>query len=219
MPKITSHTLVRNGMPYIGKVLRQVAPFMDEMVICVSKSSNDGTKEEIGSFMKDWGHKVILMEEDVKTKGELTEVENEMVRKSTGDWVLFLSDDDYWPQDQLQLCLNELDKDPKIYAYSVNPYQLIDEEHYDDSWRNKFFAKFLKNEDLNFKGAWPKDMPFYGNVSLYHGHTPQISKKLPYRFYHLSYMKEFSFRKEDWVPDRWRLKFGQAVKMPKPVIL
>ena len=211
---ITSNTLVRNGMPYIGKVLKQVAPFMDEMVICISEGSNDGTKEEIMKVMAPYQGKIVWMTENVKNKGDLTEVENEMVRKSTSDWVLFLSDDDYWPRDELVSCLALLGSDPPISAYSVTPYQLIDLEHYDSSWDNKSFSKFLRNDELNFKGPWPKDMPFTGNVSLYHGHSPQIVKKLPYRFYHLSYMKETSFRKEDWVPDRWRLKFGQAVKMP-----
>ena len=212
---ITSNTLVRNGMPFIGKVLKQVAPFMDHMVICISESSNDGTEVEIKEQLKGYENKIIWMTENVKTKGELTEVENEMVRRSPDEWVLFLSDDDYWPADQLKECLIEIEEgSPTVYAYSVAPYQLIDLEHYDASWDKKSFSKFLRNEDLNFKGPWPKDMPFTGNVSLYHGHSPQIVKKLPYRFYHLSYMKETSFRKEDWVPDRWRLKFGQAVKMP-----
>lgn len=216
---ITSNTLVRNGMPFIGKVLRQVAPFMDEMVICISKSSNDGTKEEIMKVMAPYQGKIVWMTEDVKNKGDLTEVENDMVRKSTSDWVLFLSDDDYWPQDQLRLCLSELKKDPTILAYSVAPYQLIDLGHYDPTWDKKSFSKFLRNEELNFKGPWPKDMPFSGNTSLYHGHSPQVVKKLSYRFYHLSYMKETSFRKEEWVPERWRFNFGKGVEMPHKVEL
>ena len=224
----TSNTLVRNGMPFIGKVLRQVAPFMDQMVICISESSNDGTEAEIKNQLKDYWSKVIWMTENVKAnnkgcdscyKGKLTEVENEMVRRSNSEWILFLSDDDYWPEDQLKNCLNELDKDPKILAYSVSPYQLIDLEHYDSSWDKKSFSKFLKNDELNFKGPWPREMPFSGNISLYHRHSPLVVKKLPYRFYHLSYLKESSFRKEGWVPDRLRLKPGQAIKMLEPVIL
>lgn len=216
--KITSHTLVYRGMPYVGKVLKQVAPYMDEMVICVSEKSDDGTVEEIKKVMEPYWDKVIWMTENTKTKGELTEVENEMTRRSTGDWVLFLSDDDYWPEDQLKLCLAELDKDPNVLSYVVNPYQLIDLETHDGSWRNKWFSKFLRNKDLNFRYPWPKDMPFSGDTILYWRQNPDVVKKLPYRFYHLSYMKEGSFRTEEWAT-KWAHKVGTPVKMPFKVEL
>ena len=158
------------------------------------------------------------MTENVKSKGDLTEVENQMVKKSTGDWVLFLSDDDYWPQDQLQLCLKELDKKSHILSYSVSPYQLIDLENYDSSWNNKYFAKFLRNQELNFRDPWPRDMPFSGDTSLYWKHAPEVTERLDYRFYHLSYLKESSFREEDWA-GHWRHKIGAPVKMPEKVEL
>ena len=66
-------------MPFIGKVLKRVAPYMDEMVICISESSNDGTEEEIKKELKDYWNKVIWMTENVKSPGELTEIENDMV--------------------------------------------------------------------------------------------------------------------------------------------
>jgi len=229
--RITSHTLVRNGMPYIGKVLRQVAPFMDEMVICLSEGSNDGTEAEIRKVLEPYwdkviwmtenvGDKVVWINEDVATKEELTDVENEMVRRSTGDWVLFLSDDDYWPEDQLKLCLAELDKDPNVLCYAVNPYQLIDLETHDDGWRNKWFSKFLRNKDLNFKFPWPQDMPYSGDISLYWRHSPDVVKKLPHRFYHLSYLKEGSFRKEEWAT-KWRHREERVIsrKMPHKIEL
>ena len=214
--KITSNTLVKNGMPFIGKVLKQVAPYMDEMVICISQGSNDGTKEEIMRVMAPYQGKIVWMTEDVKFKEELTEVENDMVKKSSGDWVLFLSDDDYWLPDQLELCLKELDKDASVLSYSVNPYQLIDLQHYDKSWSNKFFAKFLRNKDLNFKGLWPAEMPYSDCTSLYWKDSKDVAKVLPYRFYHLANLKEGSFRKETWA-SRWRYKIGTAVEMPHEV--
>src|SRR3990167_10619265 len=156
---ITSNTLVCNGMPFIGKVLKQVAPYMDEMVICLSEKSNDGTEQEIKTALKDYWHKVVWMTENVQSKGKLTDVENQMNEKSTSEWVLFLSDDDYWTPDQLELCLAELDKNKDILSYSVSPYQLLDFEHYDSTWGQKFFAKFLRLEGLFYRFPWPQDMP------------------------------------------------------------
>ena len=205
-------------MPFIGKVLRQVAPHVDELVICLSEGSNDGTEAEIRESLKDYWHKVVWMTENVKTKGELAGVQDEMVKRSSGDWILFLSDDDYWTEDQLKPCLAELDKDPNILCYAVNPYQLIDIETYDNGWRNRHFSKFLRNKDLHYVGPWPREMPYSGKISLYWKDRPDVVKKLPYRFYHLSYLKDGSFRKEDWAGS-FRHKVGQAMKLPSPVNL
>lgn len=211
---ITSNTLVKNGMPFIGKVLKQVAPYMDEMIITISKKSNDGTAKEIEEFLKDYMDKVTILWEDVKTKGELTRIENDMVKISTSDWILFLSDDDYWPEDQLKLCLEELDKDENILAYSVNPYQLIDFEHYDYSWRNKSFSKFLRRKGLKFIKLWPLEVPAdMDNKRLYWKTNKQV-KRLPYKFYHLSYLKDYTFRDEEWA-SKFRQTLGKPVKLPK----
>ena len=215
---ITSNTLVMNGMPFIGKVLKRVAPYMDEMVICISESSNDGTEEEIKKELKDYWNKVIWMTENVKSPGELTEIENDMVKKSKGDWILFLSDDDYWPQDQLEKCIDLLE-DPEILTYSVSPYQLIDWEHYDSSWGNKSFSKFLKNDNLSFVKPWPRELPVDKDKNPLYWRTHIKVKRLPfpeYHFYHLSYMKNWSFRNDDWSIN-FRHKIGQSIKLEKPL--
>ena len=210
---ITSNTLVKNGMPFIGKVLRQVAPYMDEMIIAISRKSDDGTIKEINEALKDHMDKVTIIWEDVSKPAELTEVENEMVKISKSEWILFLSDDDYWPVDQLSLCLDELDKDDNILAYSVNPYQLIDFEHYDYSWRNKSFSKFLRRKGLRFIKNWPRELAAdENNKALYWRKHPQV-KCLPYKFYHLSYIKNHSFRTEDWATS-FKQTLGNPMKLP-----
>jgi glycosyltransferase involved in cell wall biosynthesis len=212
---ITSHTLVRNGMPFIGKVLRAAQPFVDEMIITISEKSNDGTWEEIQRVRKDFPDKIRIDVEDVKDPGELTQIENRMLQKSRGDWIFFLSDDDYWTPDQLKLCIGELDKDPNILAYSVNPYQLIDWEHYDYSWRHKYFTKFFRRGS-KYINPWPKDLiADKTGRPLYHRTHEQV-KNLPYKFYHLSYMKGWSFRNEEWAKE-FRHKVGEARKLEQPL--
>ena len=214
----TSHTLVKNGMPFIGKVLEQVQPYMSQMLITISNKSTDGTWDEIQKIKMKYPKKVDIDIEDVRSPGELTEEENKMLRKSTGDWILFLSDDDYWPQDQLKLCIGELDKNPDILAYSVNPYQLIDWGHYDNSWRNKSFSKFFRREGSQYIRPWPRDLIADKNGKPLYWKTHSFVKVLPYKFYHLSYMKGHSFRTEEWA-NEFRQKIGEPMKLKKPLIV
>lgn len=195
---ITSNTIVRNGMPFIGKVLRQVAPFMDKMIITISVNSKDGTIDEIIQVAKEYPEKVMVLFENVSTPKELTRIRNEQVRITTTDWILFLDDDDYWTEEELKKCLNELDKDNTILSYFVNPYQMVDFQSFDTGWKNRYFAKFLRRDGLKFIHPFPKDVPAdKDGRQLFWKKHPQ-TKRLPYRFYHLQNLKSGSFRTESW---------------------
>jgi glycosyltransferase involved in cell wall biosynthesis len=218
MPKITSNTIVKNGMPFIGKILEQVEPFVDEMIITVSEKSTDGTVLEIETLRQKHPDKVFVDTENVVSPKYLTDVRNNQVKKSHGDWILILDDDDYWTPDQLQFCISELDKDPSVLCYAVNPYQLIDFENHDTSWSKKYFSKFLRRDGLRFKYPWPRELPIDSNgVNLYWKDNPAV-KKLPYRLYHLSYLKSGSFRKEEW-GKKYEDKVGLSSKLPQKVVI
>ena len=199
MFKIISNTIVRDGMPFIGKVLEQVVPLMDKMVITLSEKSSDGTKDEILKISTKYPNKIILLYENVETRSLLTGERNRQLQNSDSEWVMILDDDDYWEIDQLEKCLAELPKDQEILACAVNPIQLLDKETF-NSWRDgkRWFSKFLrKTPDLHFINPWPRDMPINGEI-LHWKYSKKI-KYLSYRFYHLSDLKTGSFRKiEDW---------------------
>lgn len=217
---IASHTIVKNGMPFIGKVLRQVAPYMDKMFIAVSRYSSDDTKNEIMKFIGEGITQVEFMEEGETEPANLTRVRQFQVDRTKQDWILFLDDDDYWPQDQLELCLKELENDDGFLAYSVSPYQLIDCEHYDSSWHRKSFSKFLKNADgLHYEGGWPRDLPCDKYGEPLHWRMHQKVKTLPYKFYHLALLKNHSFRQEDWAKNKFTYKVGKSVKLSKPFVI
>lgn len=215
--KIISNTIVKNGMPYIGKVLEQVEPFMDMMIITLSEKSNDGTKDVIIDFIKKHPNKIILFSEDVKSQDYLTEERNKQLKYSDSEWILLLDDDDYWPTDQLEGCIKELPNDPDILACQVNPVQLLDKETCNAKWENKkWFPKFLrKDPSLHFVYPWPRDMPVNGTI-IHWKYCDKI-KNLPYRFYHLANVKDYSFRKkEEWA--KWYNRENiRPLKLDKPV--
>ena len=212
MAKVSANTIVRNGMPFIGKVLRQVAPIVDELIITISEYSDDGTVKEVSKVYEDFPGRVFVDFENVPP-GELTKVQQAQADRSKGDWILFLSDDDYWPTEELRKCISELDKNPDVLAYSVSPYQLLDNEHYDNSWRNKSFSKFLRREGMRYVGTWPRELPCDKYSKPLYWKTHAQVARLPHRFYHLSYLKEYSFRNEDWAK-AFRFRQGEPKKLP-----
>ena len=217
MATVSSNTVVRNGMPFIGKVLRQVAPIVDELIVTISDKSDDGTIKEVSRVFEEFPGKVFVDFES-GGPGELTQVQQAQADRSKGEWILFLSDDDFWPQEELKKCIAELDKVRDILAYSVNPYQLIDFATHDDSWRNKSFSKFLRKEGMRYIGTWPRELPCdnHGKPLYWKSHA-QV-QRLPYRFYHLSYLKEYSFRNEEWAK-AFRMRQGKPVKLVNPISL
>jgi hypothetical protein len=197
-------------MPYIIKVLEQVAPYTDRMIVTLSMKSDDGTREALYDFMRR-NAKVILSQEKVEKLADLTDIRNEQIRLSDTEWVMHLDDDDYWPREQLELCLKELDRDPNILAYSVSPCQLLDSEYYDNSeyWNRKSYSKFQRRDGLRVEKPYPSDVPTDKNGRpLYWKTNPQV-KKLPYFFYHLSAVKGYSFRKD--------IEFAKYIPKCEPV--
>ena len=213
--KITSNTIVKNGMPFIGKVLEQVAPYMDEMIISLSVKSTDTTRNELEKIREKYPDKVRLFAEDVPKLKDLTRTRNEQVQDSHGDWILFLDDDDFWPRPELEKCIAELDKDPDILAYHVNPFQLTEDKKYDMHWEHKFFSKWLRRDGLHFRKPWPKDMPFNKDRPLHWSCSEGLTKKLPYKFFHLSYLKEYTFRELEGIPPRYKFKMGRSLELPE----
>ena len=192
--KIVSHTICKNSQPFIGAVLKAALPIVDRMIITISKKSNDGTREVIESLQSP---KIELYEEEVSNMGELTiERQKQIDMTAKGDIIWFLDDDDFWEEDQVRGAIEYL-INSDIDAISVNPYQILDKEHEDANWiKKKYFSKFFKNVDINYRGAWPRDLIYKGNELLYHKSNPR-NQTVPYKFWHLATVKGYSFRKND----------------------
>lgn len=196
MKTFCTHTLVRQGMPFIEPVLRQVIPFANRCLITISTKSDDGTYQVIEKLQSEFPDKIFIKIENVVSVGELTKERQKQVDNTIEDWILFLDDDDFWPTDSLKEVMIHFDDD--CDALTNNPYQVIDKEHYDISWHNKWFTKWFKNQKgVHYRYNWPEDMIFLNDQMLYWKVNPRVVKN-PSRYFHLSYIKNHSFRKEDW---------------------
>lgn len=188
--RLASHTIVRNGMPFIVPVLEQVAPYVDKYFIAVSQFSDDGTLEAIQNWNAPKPVEFLLEGSQPK---DLTKIRQFQVDRTTQDWTLFLDDDDWWIPIMLMKCL-ELAATAEYDAISVSPYQVKSKDTYDAWWgESKFFTKLFRNENINYRGDWPKDMIYSGDTLLYHKTNPKVAK-VKYGYYHLADVKKWSFR-------------------------
>ena len=204
----TSHTIVKDGMPFIGLVLRQVEPFMEEMLIDVSEKSSDGTMGEVERFKKEYGDKVIITIEREKSFKDVVNARNRQANNTKTTWVMILDDDDFWCHDDLKKAIDYAYKhEDEIDGLSVSPYQLIDLKTHDASWLNqRQFSKFLKMQDgLCHKGNFPLEIPSLPGRSLYYKWNKRV-KCVPFHFYHLALMKYNSFRPD--VGGKWVYKIN-----------
>ena len=216
-----SHTLVRQGMPFIDLVLRQVIPFANRCLVTISEKSTDGTLQILRKLEKEFPDKIKIDFENVQSAGELTNERQKQVEKTYEDFILFLDDDDYWPTESLEKMIELIEKDNDVDGYSINPYQVIDQRHYDGGWWNKWFSKWFKNQSgINYRGKWPRDMIWLNDTMLYWKTNPCIPKVSQFfdydypRFFHLSYIKGHSFRSEDWAK-KFAHQIGTPIVFPK----
>ena len=206
-----TNTLVKNGQPFIGPVLEQVIPYANRCLITISEKSNDGTLETIQSLKERYSNKIVLMTENVSDPKLLTLERQKQLDMTTEDWILFLDDDDYWFEDDIESIIDKFDMD--VDGFSFNPYQVIDYQYHDHSWRYRYFLKWFRNQKgLEYRQAWPRDLLFLQDKLLYWRTNPRVPRQKE-RYLHLSYLKDYSFRTEDWAK-HFTLSTGQKAVIP-----
>lgn len=217
MPTFCSHTLVRNGMPFIGRCLRQVIPYMDRCLITISRKSNDGTVTQVTNLRDEFPGKVFLTYENVSKPADLTKERQMQIGRTWEDWILFLDDDDYWPESSIDSVMKIIRKwDNRIDGLAANPIQLVDSCNQDNSWRYRWFTKWFRNQPgLHYEEDWPMDLIFLRNDILFWRKNKRVLQ-LPQdaRFFHLSHLKGGSFRSEEWANERYGQGIGELQPVP-----
>lgn len=212
MATITSNTIVKNGMPFIGKILKRTLPYVDQMIITLSVKSDENTIREVKGIVDP---KIEIYWEDVQSKWELTDVENEQISKSKGDWILLLEDDDLWPLKELEKYLGYTKNPGEYMAFSVNPLQLITWDTYDYDKDDKFYPKLFKRKGATMEKPFPKNLLVNNGIKLM-GDIPQI-KRTDCRYFHIPTLKEHSFRNEP-VWEKYRYKHIRPAKLTEESI-
>jgi len=216
-----SHTLVKNGLPFIDLVLEQVIPYMKRCLITISEKSSDGTLELLRKLEKEHPNKIYISFEKVQSPGDLTLERQKQLDQTVEDWCVFLDDDDYWPTESIEEMIKIIEREgDDVEGYVTRPYQVVDQHHYDSSWKYKWYMKwFRKQPGLNYRDAWPRDILYLNDTQLYWRFNLRVPR-VPPKFYHLSYIKDYSFRNEKWAghhsEDFWKKSGKSKTALPFP---
>lgn len=191
----SSHTIVKNGMPFIEPVLRQVIPFANRCLVTISDRSNDGTIAVLRKLVKEFPDKIMIYHENVVKPSDLTQERQKLLDYTTEDWVLFLDSDDLWPTESLKYVLSRLNED--VDAFAFNPHQMVDWGREDISWKYKWFTKwFRKQEGVHYRKPWPSDLIYKGDEMLYWRKNKRVMR-LPVRYFHVAKLMNWRFRDEE----------------------
>ncbi len=197
--RLTSTTIVKNGMPFIGLALRCALPYVDQMIITISAKADEETIKEVFSLRDP---KVEIYWEDIEEKGELTRIENEQFQRAKGEWIWMIDDDELWPEEDLLKVFSHFNED--IDSISINPFQVLDATHYEKSFENKSFSKFFKRDGVRMQIPFPRNALYKHGEMLNWRKNPR-TLKVPYKYFHMPLVKENSFRNEKcWVQYAYR---------------
>ena len=122
----------------IQSVLDQT--FQDFEIIVVNNHSKDNTIEVVKSF-KDERIKII----NIRNNGIIAKSRNIGLKKSHGDYIAFLDDDDLWGPEKLEIQVEYLRKHPEYYLVYSNAW-VIDENGVRDGLLLK--SKCLKEGEI-----------------------------------------------------------------------
>jgi len=200
-------------MPFIDLILRQVEPYMDKMLITISEKSEDGSLAVVRDFEREFPNKVRVLFENVDDPAKLTHERQRQVDLTIEDWILFLDDDDYWPEESLKEMMELVKKD--VDGYAISPIQIVDQFGYDKHWfMHKFFTKWFRNKNITYHGPWPRDMIMSGDKELYWKKNLNTIR-LTGKYFHLSNIKYNPFRKEEWTKGNYEEPIKNKSKYPK----
>jgi 2-polyprenyl-3-methyl-5-hydroxy-6-metoxy-1,4-benzoquinol methylase/glycosyltransferase involved in cell wall biosynthesis len=87
--------IVRDAQETIGRALRSVVEYVDEVCIAVDRTTTDRTRERIADVSKDFPHVVFsVFDGDSPLEIGFDEARNVTVSRSCGDWILWMDADE-----------------------------------------------------------------------------------------------------------------------------
>lgn len=98
---IYAHTLVKNEERWLWYSVNSVAPYVDKILLW-DTGSTDRSIEIEKELQKKYPDKIILKNRPQKTAEEFTEVRQEMLDETKGDWILMLDADEVWYRESIK---------------------------------------------------------------------------------------------------------------------
>lgn len=110
MKKVTLIVPVFNSEQYIGKCLDSILKqtYTNYEILVVNDGSNDKSQKIINEYKNKYPGKIIAIEQE--NKG-VAITRNESVKKASGDYIMFIDNDDYIDEDYIETFVREIENE------------------------------------------------------------------------------------------------------------
>ena len=161
MLDITTHTLVKNGDPYIKYALKAVRPFVKRMII-IDTGSTDKTVEIIKELIEE-NYPITFMQHG-PFKGswdvgipELTRLRNKMLDMTETEWTLQVDDDEIYPKEVFEEIESVLKNPASIISMALPFYNFIN-DHNTITEEVVPTSRVFRTDKIEFFNDWPGEM-------------------------------------------------------------
>ena len=199
MPKIVTHTIIRNEQRFVWYALMSMLDYVDEMLVW-DTGSTDRTPEIVESIDSP---KIKFRRLGKVTADEFTTVSQQMLEKTVGDWVINLDGDEIWPWSAVRQMTDLIRRQGNSLDFLVHKYfNLIgDIFHYQPESAGKYrigpFSGHVTIRAVNRSriSGLHYDRPhmqrglFDGNGVLIQERTPFLGQLLPGRYLHATHLR------------------------------
>lgn len=163
--KITGHCIVKNEERFILYAVKSIIDYLDEIFIW-DTGSTDKTCEIVKSIKSD---KIHFEEKGRCTFQKLSNLRNEMIKKTKSDWIFILDGDEIWHKNVIEEIIDTIYRYKDSIDLIVSPVKMLvgDIYHYQDEKAGRykiagkeghFNIRAIRNfEGLSVKGIYPNE--------------------------------------------------------------
>ena len=220
--KLSTNTIVRNGVDFVELCLVSVLPYSSESLVYVDSRSNDGTYDKLLALRNQYPQLVVERDSVSDPVWDLVEMRNKQLKRSTGDWILILDSDEYYPKESIEGLIQTVETHPNHLFFSPFVWSIwtMVEAHRASSSRPAL--RLVRNlPDLKWQGLFGGEkLVFQGkDIAWKQGRymgIPEHFKCSDIHYVHFTHWKSDNWREE---LNQHRISGGKFVlKMPDVII-
>lgn len=189
--KLTVNMMTLNGSSLIRKSLLSVLPYCEECIV-YDTGSTDDTIEILEELKKQFPY-LIYEVRGRQTPKQLTGILNEMKRRSIGEWILRVDDDEVFPKETMEEIRN-INGQVIAYSIPVLHYEnngFINPEAHSQNRPGFFVARLFRNiPEINWVNDWGSEVISYNGMRISsRAFQVHLCRKLKNPFLHLGELR------------------------------
>ena len=193
--KITAHCLIKNEENFISPAIKSVVGFVDKILV-FDTGSTDGTVNKIKGLMNEYPGKIIFEEKGDCDKKRHTDLRNEMIEKTTTEWLMILDGDEIWTNSVFKEAFETISENPDIECLMVPFHLCVGDVFHETVFAGSitalgkkgfFYQRFLKKVNgVHWGGEYGADTNYNNRGEIFFNEKNTIFLKN--KFWHATHL-------------------------------